>query len=151
MAESVRLYDAYDRPVNLAALRREHAAPQVAGVRTVWQDTVASGLTPKRLAALIRRADDADHYDYLTLAEEIEERDGHYRSVLGTRKLAVAGLEPVVIRLDIYHGVVGDPVGLPPGVELHVHDLDPNCGDTEPCAEHPGENCTVHKSQGGKG
>jgi phage gp29-like protein len=96
MAESVRLYDAYDRPVNLAALRREHAAPQVAGVRTVWQDTVASGLTPKRLAALIRRADDADHHDYLTLAEEIEERDGHYRSVLGTRKLAVAGLEPVV-------------------------------------------------------
>jgi phage gp29-like protein len=82
MTESTRLYDAYDRPVNLAALRREHAAPQVAGVRTVSQDTVASGLTPKRLAALIRRADDADHHDYLTLAEEIEERDGHYRSVL---------------------------------------------------------------------
>jgi phage gp29-like protein len=44
----------------------------------------------------MRAADDADHHDYLTLAEEIEERDLHYRSVLGTRKLAVAGLEPVV-------------------------------------------------------
>jgi hypothetical protein len=56
MAEPTRLLDAYGRPVNLAALRREHAAPQVAGVRKVWTDTVASGLTPKRLAALIRRA-----------------------------------------------------------------------------------------------
>jgi hypothetical protein len=73
---------------------------------------------------------------------------------LDRARAAIAEAEraaPVVIRLDIYHGVVGDPVGLPPGVELHVHDLDPNCGDTEPCAEHPGENCTVHKSQGGKG
>jgi hypothetical protein len=59
MAESSRLLDAYGRPVNLAALRREHAAPQIAGMRTVWTDTVASGLTPQRLAALIRRADDA--------------------------------------------------------------------------------------------
>jgi hypothetical protein len=37
MAQSPRLYDAYDGPVNLAALRREHAA-QPFGVRivTVW-------------------------------------------------------------------------------------------------------------------
>lgn len=31
-------------------------------------------------------------HDYLTLAEEMEERDLHYASVLGTRKLAVSGL-----------------------------------------------------------
>jgi phage gp29-like protein len=93
MAESPRILDAHGRPVNLAALRREHAAPQVAGVRTVWAETVASGLTPQRLATLMQRAAEGDHHDYLTLAEEIEERDGHYRSVLGTRKLAVAGRE----------------------------------------------------------
>jgi hypothetical protein len=34
MIDSPRLYDDYDRPVNLAALRREHAAPQVARLRT---------------------------------------------------------------------------------------------------------------------
>ena len=33
---------------------------------------------------------------YLTLAEEMEEREPHYGSVLGTRKRAVSGLEPVV-------------------------------------------------------
>ena len=37
------------------------------------------------------RAGDAD--DYLTLAEEIEERDLHYSSVLQTRKLAISGAE----------------------------------------------------------
>lgn len=34
--------------------------------------------------------------DYMTLAEEIEERDLHYASVLRTRKLAVAALPPSV-------------------------------------------------------
>jgi hypothetical protein len=35
MTDTPRLYDAYDRPVNLAALRRKYAAPQPFGVRTV--------------------------------------------------------------------------------------------------------------------
>ncbi|HEX9842255.1 MAG TPA: DUF935 domain-containing protein [bacterium] len=96
MPENPRLLDAYGRPVTLAALRQEHAAPQLTGVRQVWAETVAGGLTPQRLASLLQRAAEGDHYDYLTLAEEIEERDGHYRSVLGTRRMAVAGLAPVV-------------------------------------------------------
>ena len=36
---------------------------------------------------------------YLTLAEEMEERDLHYRSVLQTRKLAVAALDIQVERV----------------------------------------------------
>ena len=96
MAETTRLLDAYGQPVSLAELRHEHAAPQVAGIRTLWTNSVASGLTPQRLAAILQGAVEGDALDYLTLAEEIEERNLHYGSVLSTRKLAVAGLEATV-------------------------------------------------------
>lgn len=59
--------------------------------------SVASGLTPSKAAAVLRRARAGDAHEYLTLAEEIEERDLHYSSILQTRKLAVSGLDPQVI------------------------------------------------------
>lgn len=96
MADSV-IVDRFGRPIQRQALTREVAAPTLTGVRSVWgYEAVSSGLTPSRLAALLRNAVDGDHRDYLTLAEEMEERDLHYASVLGTRKLAVSGL-PVVV------------------------------------------------------
>ena len=33
---------------------------------------------------------------YLVLAEEMEEKDPHYASVLGVRKRAVSGITPIV-------------------------------------------------------
>lgn len=86
------LLDAYGRPVQLQQLTREHATPSLAGVRTLWNDTVASGLTPVRLAQLLRDAAEGDHNAQLTLAEEMEERDLHYACELGKRKLAVSRL-----------------------------------------------------------
>lgn len=44
------LYDAYNRPIQRGDLRRKIAAPQLAGVRTLWMLSVASHLTPNRLA-----------------------------------------------------------------------------------------------------
>ncbi|WP_299734011.1 DUF935 domain-containing protein [uncultured Endozoicomonas sp.] len=58
--------------------------------------TVASALTPERLAAVLRNAIEGDATDYLVLAEEMEERDLHYATQLRTRKLAVSGLAPTV-------------------------------------------------------
>jgi phage gp29-like protein len=58
---------------------------------------VALGLTPAKLAQVMRDAADGDAREYLILAEEMEERDLHYASVLSTRKRAVAGVEPNVI------------------------------------------------------
>jgi phage gp29-like protein len=58
---------------------------------------MANGLTPQRLARIMRDAADGDARDYLVLAEEMEERDLHYASVLSTRKRAVAGIEPTVV------------------------------------------------------
>lgn len=90
------LYDYLDRPVKTRELTREQAAPTLTGIRTIWNDSYASGLTPVGLATLLRAAADGDHHAYLTLAEEMEERDLHYAAELGKRKLAVSRL-PVTV------------------------------------------------------
>ena len=96
------IYDAYGKPVRTRALRREVGRPTFAGVRSRWRDeSVADGLTPDRLSSILRELDDAtspeNMRDFLTLAEEIEEgRYPHYESVIGTRKRAVSGIEPMV-------------------------------------------------------
>ena len=86
---------ASDKPV-LKLLTQEFAAPEIAGIRTLWVEAVAPGLTPHRLAAILKAAEEGDPRDYLTLAEDMEERELHYTSVLGTRKRAIVGVERVV-------------------------------------------------------
>ena len=58
--------------------------------------SVATALTPERLAGVLRNAIEGAADDYLVLAEEMEERDLHYATQLRTRKLAVSGLKPTV-------------------------------------------------------
>lgn len=79
--------------VTLAA---EVAGPSLFGVRRVWSEAIARDLTPPRLATLLRAAAEGDADAYLSLAEEMEELDLHYGSVLGTRKRALSGIEPRV-------------------------------------------------------
>ena len=97
--ETIRLYGPDGRPVRKRALTREAGQPTLTGVRQVSRhESMAIGLTPRRLAAILRMAAEGDyqHDDYLTLAEEMEERDPHYAAVLGVRKRAVSGLDPAV-------------------------------------------------------
>ena len=61
-----------------------------------WNETVIAGLTPARMAIVLRDAATGAADEFLALAAELEETDPHYRAVLSTRKLAVAGLEPDV-------------------------------------------------------
>jgi phage gp29-like protein len=96
MAQPPRLLDAYGRPVERKALAVRQAAAGVTGVRQVWAQSVAAGLTPARLASILRAADQGDITAYAQLAEEMEERDPHYASVLGVRKRAVSGVTPTV-------------------------------------------------------
>lgn len=91
-----KLYDHRGKPVDLGALKTEVAVPSLTGIRQVVSNHPAQGLTPARLAALLRQAEYGYPQAYLELAEEMEEKDLHYRSVLGTRKLAVSGLQAVV-------------------------------------------------------
>lgn len=79
-------------------LTKEWAEPSAttASVSQMFRETVANGLTPQRLASILRDAAENDATDFLTLAEEMEERDGHYGSVLSTRKSAVCNVAPIV-------------------------------------------------------
>lgn len=85
------------RPVfRKADLAREIAGPTVTGMRQAISDHPARDITPVRLALLLRQAEEGDEIPYLELAEEMEEKDLHYRAVLATRKLQVAGLDLAV-------------------------------------------------------
>jgi phage gp29-like protein len=94
---SSRILGPDGQPFELDALHEEVSAPSTTGIRQVWHGSVANNLTPQRLARILSAAADGDAHQYLTLAEEMEERDMHYASVLGTRKLAIVGLQ---VRVD---------------------------------------------------
>ena len=85
---------AVDTAIRAAQLTTPQGEPKVGSVRSPHRDGVADSLSPARLGAIMRAADSGDLLQYLTLAEEIEERDPHYRSVLHTRKMAVSGIRP---------------------------------------------------------
>lgn len=74
-------------------LERRIAPPSVTGLRRAQQwRAVAAWLTPERLRAIYLQVAQGDWCpDYFELAEEIEERDAHYRGVLQQRRLRAAG------------------------------------------------------------
>lgn len=83
--------------VDLSKLKEEQAGPRLAGVRQIISGHPAQGLTPQRLAGLLREAEHGDPTRYLELAEEMEEKDLHYLAVLGTRKRSVSQLDITVV------------------------------------------------------
>lgn len=93
------LVDSSGRPLRQArdVLTQEIAAPSMASIRSIAAGHPAQGLTPQRLASLLRQSEDGDAVAYLELAEEMEEKDLHYLSVMGTRKRAVSQ-EPVTVK-----------------------------------------------------
>jgi phage gp29-like protein len=90
------LLDMYGNLIRPKELLTMKAQPGMTGVRQTWGGTVASGLTPHRLAAILRACDEGQLDDFLILAEEMEERDNHYLSVLGTRKRVISSVTPTV-------------------------------------------------------
>jgi phage gp29-like protein len=92
----VALVDQYGFPIKRAELLEEQAVPRMTSVRNVHHQYSSAGLIPQRLAQYMRQADEGDALAYLELAEQIEEKDGHYVGVLGQRKRAVTGLEITV-------------------------------------------------------
>ena len=90
------LVDASGRPLKREALQREVAGPTIGGVRSPVANYPADGLTPTRLAQILRDADHGEPLEYFELAEIIEERDLHYAGVLATRKRAVSQIDITV-------------------------------------------------------
>ncbi|MDQ0454707.1 DUF935 domain-containing protein [Rhizobium paknamense] len=91
-----QVLDQYGNPIRPTQMKQEQAAPTVIGVRRPVGNHQAPGLTPPKLARILRESLDGDPERYLELAEDMEERNEHYAGVLGVRKRQVSGLEITV-------------------------------------------------------
>lgn len=77
------ILDHRGNPVNSKNLTMEIATASVGGVRQPIYEAVNS-LTPERMSCILKAIIEGDATEYLTLAEQMEERDLHYASVLRT-------------------------------------------------------------------
>lgn len=94
-----QILDAQGKPIKAekTVLAEDIAKAYTTGVRNPRPPSVASTLTPQRLTGILRSVIDGnDPEAYMTLAEEMEERDLHYAAQLRTRKLAVSAIVPTV-------------------------------------------------------
>lgn len=89
----VTLYDPRGNKIDLGRLKEEQSAPSLRSVRQVFSSSPSQGLTPQRLANIFLQADQGDAHAQCELFEEMEEKDLHLSSIMGTRKRAVTGLE----------------------------------------------------------
>ncbi|MEO0034580.1 MAG: hypothetical protein RLZZ501_603, partial [Pseudomonadota bacterium] len=90
------LLDPFGNPIDFDRLRQEESGPTVTGVRPVLSDHPWVGMTPFRLGQALRAAEEGDAVAQGEIAEDMEERDPHYRAVLSTRRLQVSQL-PITI------------------------------------------------------
>lgn len=91
-----QLVDQWGQPLRRELMEREVGGPSITGVRSPIAGYPADGMTPVRLAQLLRDAAEGEPLQYFELAELIEERDLHYAGVLGTRKRSVAQIDITV-------------------------------------------------------
>ncbi|WP_420132180.1 DUF935 domain-containing protein [Rhodopseudomonas sp.] len=100
MADAPIIYGPDGQPIRREVLTASVAGPTVTGVRSPFSAYPADGLNPRRLASILREADQGDPISYFELAEQIEERDPHYLGVLSTRKRSVSQLDITVESAD---------------------------------------------------
>lgn len=90
------LVDQFGRPLKAVPqqqLLEREAVPSLGSIRQIQSGHPADGITPPRLAAILREAEVGDATAYLEFAEQMEEKDLHYAAVLGVRKRAIRSLE----------------------------------------------------------
>jgi len=89
----VTLYDPRGNKIDLGQLKEEQSAPSLRSVRQVFSSSPSRGLTPQHLANILLQADQGNPHAQCELFEDMEEKDLHLSSIMGTRKRAVTGLE----------------------------------------------------------
>lgn len=90
------IYDQFGNKVDTGLLDDEISGAQPI-VRDVWTESVAGSIKPDKLAYILQAAKEGDSDAFFTLADEMEEREMHYGSVLSTRKLGIQGLDVQVV------------------------------------------------------
>ncbi len=84
--------EAFNPEVDTGILRPVHAVVAARELNDRYSDYPSRGLTPRKLARILREADEGNVRSQMELFEEMEEKDAHLFSQLQTRKLAVTGL-----------------------------------------------------------
>lgn len=93
MAKKKKKQKAYNPAVDTGSGRPIRAAVAIGDPQDKYSGYPSNGLSPRRLAAIFREADDGNVLRQMELFEEMEEKDTHLYSQLQTRKLAVTGLD----------------------------------------------------------
>lgn len=127
MVARKQIRDANDQVVDTAVLTEEVGAPTIMGVRQVRMEHPSYRLSPEGLALILRNSEQIDPSFFFSLCMDIEEREAHYRSVLGTRKTQVSQVPITVIAADVPDGekhaqAVRDVVDTP-DFPLHLVDV----------------------------
>lgn len=91
------ILDHNGNPIAATPNRPDTREIAVATVRDKYSSYPSHGLTPERLARVLKEADQGDIYRQAELFEEIEEKDPHLFSLMQTRKNTVLGLDWEVI------------------------------------------------------
>ncbi len=91
------IVDVNGLPFDQGVLTEEIAGPSLTGVRQAWQHSSARGITPERMVQILENSIISyDPRDFLSLCDDMEELEPQYFSQLGTRKMAVEGIEPTI-------------------------------------------------------
>lgn len=87
-----KIVDQYGRPIDAGALRE----PQTAAIRTLdhaYLTPMLDGLSPARLSAALRAADNGDLVSQHRIFSDMEERDPHLYAEIGKRKMGLLNLD----------------------------------------------------------
>lgn len=87
------LLDQFGRPLETSRPKPERGTLYTPTVRDRWATYPSRGLTPYKLARILRSADQGYSSQQVELFREVEEKDGHMFSQMQTRKQAVIRLE----------------------------------------------------------
>lgn len=87
-----RILDQYGNPIDTGALK-EPQTSRIAALENQYLTPMLGGLTPSKLSATLKSADDGDLTAQHRLFADMEERDAHLFCEIGKRKLAVMNLD----------------------------------------------------------
>lgn len=90
------IVDQWGKPIDRTVLTEPQTA-RVASLQNEYLISNLDGLTPARLANILRAADAGDLVAQHRLFSDMEERDAHLMAEMGKRKLALVGLDWTIV------------------------------------------------------
>lgn len=91
-----RIVDIHGRPFEQKALREQQTS-RLAALHAEFADHPSSGLTPSRLASILRGAEQGDIRAQCELFQDMEEKDAHLLAEIGKRRRALTTVDWAVV------------------------------------------------------